>query len=43
MEISDSVLEHLRHVAALADLTGTRYELETEIGRGGMGEPLMPQ
>ncbi len=37
MEISDSVLDHLRHVAALPDLTGTRYELETEIGRGGMG------
>ncbi len=37
MEISDHVLDHLRHVAALPDLTGTRYELESEIGRGGMG------
>jgi len=37
MDLSDSVLDHLRHVAALPDLTGTRYELETEIGRGGMG------
>jgi serine/threonine protein kinase len=37
MEVSDSVLDHLRHVAALPDLTGTRYELESEIGRGGMG------
>lgn len=37
MEVSDSVLEHLRHVTALPDLTGTRYELESEIGRGGMG------
>jgi serine/threonine protein kinase len=37
MEVSDSVLEHLRCVAALPDLSGTRYELEVEIGRGGMG------
>ncbi len=37
MEVSDSVLAHLRRVAALPDLTGTRYELESEIGRGGMG------
>jgi eukaryotic-like serine/threonine-protein kinase len=37
MDVSDSVLDHLRHVAALPDLTGTRYELEAEIGRGGMG------
>lgn len=36
MEVSDSVVDHLRHVAALPDLTGTRYELEFEIGRGGM-------
>jgi serine/threonine protein kinase len=27
----------LRHVAALPDLTATHYELEGEIGRGGMG------
>jgi serine/threonine protein kinase len=37
MELSDSVLDHLRHVAALPDLAGTRYELEREIGRGGLG------
>jgi len=37
MDVSDSVLDHLRHVAALPDLSGTRYELECEIGRGGMG------
>jgi eukaryotic-like serine/threonine-protein kinase len=37
MELSDSVLDHLRRVAALPDLSGTRYELEAEIGRGGMG------
>jgi serine/threonine protein kinase len=37
MELSDAVLDHLRHVAALPDLSGTRYVLEGEIGRGGMG------
>ncbi len=37
MDLSDAVVEHLRHVAALPDLAGTRYELESEIGRGGMG------
>jgi serine/threonine protein kinase len=37
MDLNDAVLDHLRHVAALPDLTGTRYELESEIGRGGMG------
>jgi serine/threonine protein kinase len=37
MDLSDSVLDHLRGVAALPDLAGTRYELESEIGRGGMG------
>ena len=37
MDLSDSVVDHLRHVAALPDLTGTRYELEGEIGRGGLG------
>ena len=37
MDLSDSVLDHLRHVAALPDLTETRYELEGEIGRGGLG------
>jgi serine/threonine protein kinase len=37
MDVSDSLLDHLRHVAALPDLTATRYELESEIGRGGLG------
>jgi len=37
MDVSDSVLDHLRQVTALPDLTGTRYELESELGRGGMG------
>lgn len=37
MDVNDAVLDHLRHVAALPDVTGTRYELESEIGRGGMG------
>jgi len=37
MDVNDSVIDHLRHVAALPDLTGTRYELESEIGRGGLG------
>ena len=37
MDLSDSVLDHLRHVAALPDLSGTRYTLECEIGRGGLG------
>jgi eukaryotic-like serine/threonine-protein kinase len=37
VDLSDPVLDHLRQVAALPDLSGTRYELEAEIGRGGMG------
>jgi serine/threonine protein kinase len=37
MDVNDAVLDHLRHVAALPDLSGTRYALEAEIGRGGMG------
>jgi serine/threonine protein kinase len=37
MDVSNSVLDHLRHVGALPDLTGTCYELQGEIGRGGMG------
>ncbi len=37
MEINDSIIDHLREVTALPDLAGTRYELESEIGRGGMG------
>jgi serine/threonine protein kinase len=35
--LSDGVLDHLRQVSELPDLTGTRYELEEELGRGGMG------
>lgn len=37
MEVSDSVLDHLRLVASLPDLSGTRYTLEEEVGRGGLG------
>ena len=37
MELSDSVLHHLREVVDLPDLAGTRYRLEEEIGRGGLG------
>ena len=37
MDLSDSVLDHLRQVAARPDLSGTRYTLESEIGRGGVG------
>lgn len=37
MELSDQVLRHLREVVDRPDLSGTRYELESEIGRGGMG------
>ena len=37
VELSDSVLRHLRAVVDLPDLTGTRYQLEEEIGRGGLG------
>ena len=36
-ELSDSVLDHLCEVVDAPDLSGTRYELECEIGRGGMG------
>ena len=31
MEVSDSIVDHLRQVASLPDLSGTRYELEAEI------------
>jgi eukaryotic-like serine/threonine-protein kinase len=34
--LPDGVLDHLREVAERPDLEGTRYELEAEIGRGGM-------
>jgi len=37
MEVSDTVIDHLRRVVALPDLSGTRYQLECEIGRGGLG------
>ena len=37
MHINDSTLDHLCAVVDLPDLTGTRYEIEGEIGRGGMG------
>ena len=37
MDLTDCVLDHLRRVANLPDLTGTRYSLESEIGRGGLG------
>jgi serine/threonine protein kinase len=36
-DLNDLTLDHLRAVVDLPDLTGTRYELEAEIGRGGMG------
>ncbi|MGI8960993.1 MAG: serine/threonine-protein kinase [Bryobacteraceae bacterium] len=35
--LSDRALEHLRRVVLLPDLSGTRYELGEELGRGGMG------
>ena len=35
--LSDRALDHLRRVAQLPDLSGTRYELSEELGRGGMG------
>ncbi|BDC51153.1 hypothetical protein F183_A34690 [Bryobacterales bacterium F-183] len=35
--LNDRVLAHLKSVADLPDLTGTRYELIREAGRGGMG------
>ena len=37
MELNDAVLHHLREVVDLPDLAGTRYRLEEEIGRGGLG------
>jgi serine/threonine protein kinase len=37
MELSDPVLDHLCRVGELPDLTETRYEIESEIGRGGLG------
>jgi serine/threonine protein kinase len=35
--ISNRVLAHLKNVAEWPDLSGTRYRLVEEIGRGGMG------
>ena len=35
--LSDRTLGHLRDVADLPDLNGTRYELIAPLGRGGMG------
>ncbi|MBZ5581216.1 MAG: serine/threonine protein kinase [Acidobacteriia bacterium] len=35
--LPDRTLDHLRQVAELPDLSGTRYEMEGELGRGGMG------
>jgi serine/threonine protein kinase len=37
VDLSDPVLHHLRAVVDLPDLAGTRYELQEEIGRGGLG------
>ncbi len=37
MQLSDRTVDHLRRVVDLPDFTGTRYEIEEEIGRGGMG------
>ncbi len=35
--VPDRLLDHLRDVTTAPDLSGTRYEIEREIGRGGMG------
>jgi serine/threonine protein kinase len=35
--LSDDTLSHLRYIAETPDLTGTRYQLVRELGRGGMG------
>ncbi len=35
--LSDNTVRHLQQVAALPDLSGTRYQIIEEIGRGGMG------
>jgi eukaryotic-like serine/threonine-protein kinase len=35
--ISDAALRHLREVADLPDLSGTPYEIQEPLGRGGMG------
>jgi serine/threonine protein kinase len=35
--LSDDAVARLRHIAEQPELTGTRYELLRELGRGGMG------
>lgn len=35
--LSDDAVAHLREITELPDLSGTRYELVRELGRGGMG------
>lgn len=35
--LSDAAVAHLREIAETPDLTGTRYDLVRELGRGGMG------
>jgi eukaryotic-like serine/threonine-protein kinase len=35
--LSDDAVAHLRQISELPDLSGTRYELVRELGRGGMG------
>jgi len=35
--LSDDAVAHLRGITEQPDLTGTRYELVREVGRGGMG------
>lgn len=35
--LSDAAVAHLREIAETPDLSGTRYELVRELGRGGMG------
>jgi serine/threonine protein kinase len=35
--LSDTTVDHLRVVAELPDFEGTRYEVDHELGRGGMG------
>lgn len=35
--LSDQAVAHLREIAEQPELTGTRYELLREVGRGGMG------
>ena len=37
MSLTDATLRHLRAVADLPDLAGTRYQMVDRLGRGGMG------